>query len=50
MGRLRKPMLKSRQPVVVHDSNANSVPIGATYIAVNAQEVWQSNGTDWVVM
>ena len=29
---------------------ANSVPVGATYMAVNTQEVWQSDGTDWVVM
>lgn len=29
---------------------ANSVPIGATYMAVNTQEVWQSNGIEWVVM
>jgi hypothetical protein len=29
---------------------ANSVPVGATYMAVNTQDVWQSNGTDWVVM
>jgi len=29
---------------------ANSVPVGATYMAVNAQDVWQSNGNDWVVM
>ncbi len=29
---------------------ANSVPVGATYMAVNTQDVWQSNGNDWVVM
>ena len=29
---------------------ANAVPVGAIYMAVNTQEVWQSNGTDWVVM
>lgn len=29
---------------------ASSVTVGATYMAVDTQEVWQSNGTDWVVM
>jgi len=29
---------------------ANSVPVGATFMAVKTQEVWQSDGTDWVVM
>lgn len=29
---------------------ANSVPIGATYMAVNTGDVWQSNGFEWVVM
>ena len=29
---------------------ANSVPVGAIYMAVNTQEVWQSNGIEWVVM
>lgn len=28
----------------------NTVPTGAIYMAVNSQEVWQSNGVDWVVM
>lgn len=35
---------------IANRPNANSVPIGATYMAVNSQEVWQSNGADWVVM
>lgn len=29
---------------------ANSVPVGAMYMVVGTEEVWQSNGTDWVVM
>jgi len=27
---------------------ANSVPVGACFMAVNTGEIWQSNGTDWV--
>jgi hypothetical protein len=29
---------------------ANSVPVGAVFMAVNTGEIWQSNGTAWVVM
>lgn len=29
---------------------ANTVPVGATFMAVDTQEIWQSNGTDWVVL
>jgi len=29
---------------------ANMVPIGSVFMAVNTQEMWQSNGTDWVVL
>lgn len=29
---------------------ANTVPIGAVFMAVNSQDMWQSNGTDWVVI
>lgn len=29
---------------------ANTVPVGAAYMAVNTQQIWQSNGTDWVVL
>lgn len=29
---------------------ANAVPVGAVYMAINTQEMWQSNGVDWVVM
>lgn len=26
------------------------VPVGATYMAVQTQKIWQSDGTNWVVM
>ena len=29
---------------------ANSVPVGTVYMAVQAQELWQSDGAQWVVM
>jgi hypothetical protein len=29
---------------------ANSVPVGAVYMAVDSQEAWQSNGSTWVVI
>jgi hypothetical protein len=29
---------------------ANSVRVGAVYMSVDTQEVWQSNGTTWVVL
>jgi len=29
---------------------ANSVPIGTVYMAVQAQELWQSDGAQWVVL
>ena len=29
---------------------ADTVPVGATYMAVNTGKIWQSNGTSWVVM
>lgn len=28
---------------------ADSVPVGACFMAVNTGQVWQSNGSDWVV-
>jgi hypothetical protein len=28
---------------------ASAVPVGCFYMAVNTGDVWQSNGTDWVV-
>ncbi|RKD21487.1 hypothetical protein BEP19_14800 [Ammoniphilus oxalaticus] len=27
---------------------ANEVPVGACYMAVNTQDVWQSNGFQWI--
>lgn len=29
---------------------ADTVPVGATYMAVNTEQVWQSNGTEWKVI
>lgn len=29
---------------------ANAVPVGAKYTAVQTQEIWQSDGTNWVAM
>ena len=29
---------------------ANSVPIGTVYMAVQTQQMWQSDGSQWVVM
>lgn len=29
---------------------ADSVPVGAMYMAVQTQEIWQTDGTDWVVV
>jgi hypothetical protein len=30
--------------------SANSVPVGAVFKAIDTNEFWQSNGTDWVVI
>ncbi len=30
--------------------SADSVPVGTTYMAVDTSEVWQSNGSSWVVL
>jgi len=27
---------------------ADAVPVGTVYMAVNSQEIWQSNGTEWI--
>ena len=35
---------------VANRPTANTVPVGAIFMSVNTQEIWQSNGTDWVVM
>lgn len=29
--------------------DVNTVPTGAVYMAVNSGEIWQSNGSEWVV-
>jgi len=38
------------KPTVEERPAANSVPVGAVFMAVNTGEIWQSNGTDWVVI
>ncbi|WP_226035590.1 hypothetical protein [Aquibacillus saliphilus] len=30
--------------------DATTVPVGFIYMAVDTQEMWQSNGTSWVVV
>ena len=35
---------------VAQRPEANEVPVGAGYMAVNTGEVWQSNGFEWVVL
>lgn len=37
-------------PTAAQRPAANSVPVGAVYMAVNTGEIWQSNGTDWVML
>lgn len=29
---------------------ANAVPVGAVFMAVQTQEIWQTDGTSWVVI
>lgn len=42
--------MSSYGATVANRPAANSVPIGHIYTAVNTQNAWQSNGTDWVVV
>jgi len=37
-------------PTVSERPAANTVPIGAVYMAVQTQQMWQSDGTQWVVI
>jgi len=37
-------------PTINERPAASSVPVGAVYMAVDTGEVWQSNGTTWVVL
>ena len=41
-------LMEIYKPTVEERPAANSVPVGACFMAVNTGEVWQSNGTDWV--
>ena len=43
-------LMETYKATVAERPAANTVPVGAVFMAVNTQEVWQSNGTDWVVM
>lgn len=37
-------------PTVSSRPAANLVPVGAVFCAVQSQEYWQSDGTQWVVI
>jgi len=43
-------LMEVYKPTVEERPAANSVPVGAVFMAVNTGEIWQSNGTDWVVI
>jgi hypothetical protein len=43
-------MLECYGPTVSERPAANTVPIGAVYMAVQTQQMWQSDGSQWVVM
>ena len=47
---LKGSLMEVYKPTVEERPAANSVPVGAVFMAVNTGEIWQSNGTDWVVM
>ena len=47
---LKGSLMEIYKPTVEERPAANSVPVGACFMAVNTGEIWQSNGTDWVVM
>lgn len=47
---LKGSIMEQYGATVANRPAANTVPVGAVYMAVNTQEVWQSNGTDWVVI
>ena len=42
--------METYKATVAERPDADSVPVGAIFMAVNTGEIWQSNGTDWVVM
>ena len=43
-------LLERYGPTVSERPAANTVPIGAVYMAVQTQQMWQSDGSQWVVM
>jgi len=49
-GQLPPSAMEIYGPTVAQRPAANSVPVGAVYMAVNTGEIWQSNGTNWVVL
>jgi len=49
-GSLPKSQMEYYGATVADRPAANTVPVGAVYMAVNSGEVWQSNGISWVVM
>ena len=49
-GRLPPSAMEIYGPTAAQRPPANSVPVGAVYMAVNTGEIWQSNGTNWVVL
>lgn len=49
-GQLPPSAMEIYGPTADQRPAANSVPVGAVYMAVNTGEIWQSNGTDWVVL
>lgn len=49
-GSLPKSEMKYYGATIADRPEASTVPIGAVYMAVQTQAVWQSDGTNWVVM
>jgi len=43
-------LMESYGPTVNERPVVSDVPVGAVYMAVQTQEFWQSDGTQWVVM
>ena len=43
-------LLERYGPTISERPAANTVPIGAVYMAVQTQQMWQSDGSQWVVM
>ena len=50
VGSLPKSEMEGFGATIADRPAANSVPIGFAFMAVQTQEIWQSDGTSWVVM